>query len=335
MPKSTPARIAVPISCLWLALLSLPSAPLAAQGADRIVADVDVHKEPGGTRLGRVVRGAAVTFGATRDGWREITILGWVPATALRNDARDGFDVAVALAAGVPLRTSPSADAQARGTAVAGTLFDRMESRSGWVLVRRTAWINPAAAAPPTAPPPPPPAAVAPVADSTPARSDSGVALLAGAPLSASRGGPVRGRMEVATPVELVERREGWSRVRIDAWVPDASLGGAAAAGGVTAAQLRNDPDGYTGQTVEWRLQVLAVREADDLRPELPRGQAYVLARGPLPETGFVYLLVNAADAATFRGMEPLAEVLVRATIRAGRTRFLPTPVLDLVRRLD
>jgi hypothetical protein len=80
---------------------------------------------------------------------------------------------------------------------------------------------------------------------------------------------------------------------------------------------------------------VLAVREADDLRPELPKGQPYVLARGPLPETGFVYLAVPAAEAATFRRMEPLAEVRVRATIRAGRSRFLPTPVLTFVRRLD
>jgi hypothetical protein len=33
--------------------------------------------------------------------------------------------------------------------------------------------------------------------------------------------------------------------------------------------------------------------------------------------------------------MEPLAKVRIRATIRAGRSRFLPTPVLTFVRRLD
>ena len=55
----------------------------------------------------------------------------------------------------------------------------------------------------------------------------------------------------------------------------------------------------------------------------------------PDTETGFVYLAVPAAEAAAFRAMEPLSEVRVRATIRAGRSRFLPTPVLDLVRRLD
>jgi hypothetical protein len=60
-----------------------------------------------------------------------------------------------------------------------------------------------------------------------------------------------------------------------------------------------------------------------------------VLARGPLPETGFVYLLVVPDEAERFKAMAPLAHVQVRATIRAGRTRFLPTPVLTLVRRLD
>src|SRR5262245_28896026 len=94
--------------------------PLGAQGADRAAAEVDFHKEPSGTLLGRLQRGAAITFGGTRNGWREVTLLGWVPATALRNDARDGFDVAVALAAGVSLRTTPSNDAPVRATAVAG-----------------------------------------------------------------------------------------------------------------------------------------------------------------------------------------------------------------------
>ncbi len=89
------------------------------------------------------------------------------------------------------------------------------------------------------------------------------------------------------------------------------------------------------GQPVEWTLQVLAVQQADELRPELPPGQPYVLARGPLPETGFVYLVVRTDEVARFRNLEPLAKIRVRATVRSGRTRFLPTPVLNFVRLLD
>ena len=86
---------------------------------------------------------------------------------------------------------------------------------------------------------------------------------------------------------------------------------------------------------MEWTLEVIAVQKADDLRPELPTGQPYVLARGPLPEAGFVYMVITTDQAATFRGLQPLTRVRVRATVRAGRSKYLPVPVLTFVRRLD
>lgn len=344
MPESTPLPSCLPSRAARCALLAACLAtPLAAQGDDRTAAVAAFHKEPGGTVLGRLERGAAVTLGATRGTWREVTVQGWVPAAALRNDSRDGFDVAVALAAGTSLRTLPSAEAPVRATAVAGALFDRMETRTGWVLVRRTGWMPAASAAAPGSgtpppqppPPPPPPPAAAGNPPLSAATADSGrLAVAAGTALSAAREGEPVGQLSAPVAAEVVERRQGWSRVRIEAWVPDRALEGARPQG-VTAEQLRSDPDRYVGATVEWRLQVLAVREADELRPELPRGQAYLLARGPLPETGFVYLTLSAEQASTFRGLEPLTEVMVRATIRAGRSRFLATPVLDLVDRID
>ena len=326
-------------------LLAAPVGGAIGQGADRTSADAPFHKEPSGTVLGRVSRGAAVTFGASRNGWREVTLEGWVPANTLRNDSRDGFDVAVSLAAGVSIRTTPSNDAPVRATAVAGALFDRAEARSGWVLVRRTAWIpataattTTAAVPPQTSPQTPAPAVTtpAPAGATPPASVDSSAATLSGgSDYSADRGGAPIGRLEASRPVKVIERSGGWTRVQMEVWVPDAAIGGASAAQGISGAELRADPERFVGQSVEWRLQVLAVREADDLRPELTKGQPYVLARGPLPETGFVYMAVPAAEAAAFRAMEPLSEVRVRATIRAGRSRFLPTPVLDFVRRLD
>ena len=104
---------------------------------------------------------------------------------------------------------------------------------------------------------------------------------------------------------------------------------------GITAAEIRAAPEKYVGQTVEWTIQVLGIQKADDLRPELPAGQPYLLARGPLPETGFVYVAITNEDADVFRRLQPLAQIKIRATIRAGRSRFLPTPVLNFVRRLD
>ena len=63
----------------------------------------------------------------------------------------------------------------------------------------------------------------------------------------------------------------------------------------------------------------------------MPPGQPYLLARGPLPETGFVYLMVSRDDAARLRGIAALTELTVHARVRAARTRFLTTPVVELV----
>ncbi|MFN2316105.1 MAG: hypothetical protein ABR551_06000, partial [Gemmatimonadales bacterium] len=90
------------------------------------------------------------------------------------------------------------------------------------------------------------------------------------------------------------------------------------------------EPDRYVGETVDWRLQFLSIQVADELRPELPAGQPYLLARGPLPEAGFVYVIVNREQVERFRQMAPLDEFEARAVIRAARTRYLPNPVIEL-----
>lgn len=323
-------------------LALLPVAVVAAQAPPFTVGvDTDLVKEPGGVVLVRLAKGAAITPGAVRGTWQEVTLEGWIPASALRNDNRDGFDVAVNLSAGVPIRASAPGGA-IRGTARAGALFDRVATRNQWVHVRRKAWVTRsavqsagvAAAARPTPPPASPPA-TATTAPPTTADSSGWVTVPGGTPLASQPNGGQVGALESALRGEVIERRDGWSKVRLEAWVRDGTLGVGPPPDQITAEEIRTNPERYIGQTVEWTIQVLAVQKADELRPELPLGQPYILARGPLPETGFVYLLVEAAEAERFRGLEPLAEVRVRATVRSGRTRFLPTPVLTFVRRLD
>ncbi len=298
----------------------------AQQGARRVAADADLVKDPGGTVLARVAKDAVVTSGSTRGAWQEVTIEGWVQASSLRDDRRDGFDVAVNLTAGAPVRGGPGSGATV-AIARAGALLKRLDTRTGWVHVRRTGWIPAGALAAGVAPPRP---------AGVPAASQPGpTTLAAGGTVAAThRGAPVA-IFESPMPVTVLERREGWTRVRIDAWVPDEAISDQAPANQITGINVRENPERYIGQTVEWTLQVLAVQKADELRPELPLGQPYILSRGPVPETGFVYLVVSEAEAARFRELEPLAKVRVRATIRSGRTRFLPTPVLNFVRRLD
>lgn len=331
---SAPFRLA-----LVLGILVVGGARAAAAQSKQaaIATDTEFLKEPGGTALARLARTTPVTVGTTKGGWTEVTVEGWIIGNALRDDKRDGFDVAVNLAVGTPIRAAQGAGATL-GLARAGALFKRVEVKSGWVRVRRTGWLPRLSVGPPerdkpaVAVPAPPPAATLPPAPAGPANTS--VTVAAGASLSAQPNGPPIGSVETAVRGEVLEHRAGWSRVRIDAWVRDATIG-VASRGGISAADIRAEPDKYIGQTVDWALQVIAVQKADELRPELPLGQAYVLARGPLPETGFVYLTVGPEDAEKFRVLPPLAQVQVRATIRAGKTRFLSTPVLTLVRRLN
>ena len=104
--------------------------------------------------------------------------------------------------------------------------------------------------------------------------------------------------------------------------------------GGVTAAEVRADPPRYIGKTVDWRLELIAVQTADDLRIEMPKGQLYLLTRGPLPEPGFVYVTVTPGQAEEFRALQALQELTLRVKIKAPRTRFLSTPVVELISRV-
>ncbi|MEZ4585221.1 MAG: hypothetical protein R2909_02345 [Gemmatimonadales bacterium] len=94
---------------------------------------------------------------------------------------------------------------------------------------------------------------------------------------------------------------------------------------------VRAEPDRFVGQRITWRLHFPAHQEGD-LRPEIPKGAPYLLTRGPLPETGFVYVMLSREQRDALEGLEPLDEIQIEGIIRAGRTRYLPTPVVELVR---
>jgi hypothetical protein len=121
--------------------------------------------------------------------------------------------------------------------------------------------------------------------------------------------------------------------VQFDGWVRagDVQASPEGVLQGVTAAEVRAEPDRYVGQTVEWHVQYVSVQVADELRPEIPAGQSYMLARGPLPESGFVYVILNRNQEDAVRALRPLAPLTIRAVVRAARTRYLATPVVDLV----
>jgi len=56
-----------------------------------------------------------------------------------------------------------------------------------------------------------------------------------------------------------------------------------------------------------------------------------VLGRGPLPERGFVYVVVPDNKLPAFRALTPLVTMTVTARVRNGRSRYLGNPVVDLI----
>jgi hypothetical protein len=66
----------------------------------------------------------------------------------------------------------------------------------------------------------------------------------------------------------------------------------------------------------------------------MPRGQKYLLTRGPLPEPGFVYVTVTDRQAAELQALPALQELTFRVNIKAAKTKFLTTPVVEYVARV-
>jgi len=159
------------------------------------------------------------------------------------------------------------------------------------------------------------------------------VATATNALLAAEPGGAGIATLADGAEGEVVARSGEWVKVRIEGWLPagDVRPAPGGALRGVSTAEVRAQPDRYTGQLIEWRLQLVAVQTADALRPELPEGREYLLSRGPLPEPGYVYVIVSAPQAARFKGMAPLSEFTARVILRAASTRWLPNPVVELV----
>jgi hypothetical protein len=188
---------------------------------------------------------------------------------------------------------------------------------------------KPAAAPAPTAPAVAAPAAAPPMPDAVELANPADLFVQPGTGSLGSLTSGVRGR--------VLGQSGEWVRVQFEGWVRASDLRPESGSPpiGVSAAEVRADPARYVGKTLDWRLQLVSIQTADELRPEIPAGQPYLLMRGPLPEPGFVYVMVPRAQLDQFKAMPPLAELTLRLTIRAASTRYLPTPVAELVAVVD
>ncbi len=322
----------------------LLAGPLAAQEERRLEAPADLHRDPAGTPLVSLPEGAAVEAGKADGDWREVTVEGWIYRPSTSPTKREGYDLVVTSDEGENLRRAPNGPIV--GRAREGTLLERVGEKGKWFRVRRDGWVprdavpakqvdtsvqgraqalgRPARAQPPPAAPAPAPASI------------EGVETIREAGLSRMPDSAAISMLPAGTPARVLGRSGEWVRVQVEGWVRESDVKPAAAGvlAGITAAEVQSAPERFVGQTLDWRLQVIAVQLADELRPEIPSGQPYLLTRGPLPEPGFVYVTIPPERVAEFRALPPLQEMVMRVNLKAARTRYLATPVAALVSTL-
>ena len=312
--------------------------PVGAQGRYRVTNDGEwFYSDPSGRRLARLARGAILDGGPTRGDWMQVTLEGWIIATSVGPSPRPEFDLAVTQAPEENLRSSAGGSIIAK--LAQGFGLKRAGQNDRWVHVTRDGWVQRGALAPvpdvsatraaanpdsASRPTPAPTDTARPASASPPARPTT---------LYHDPDGPAAGTVTSDTPFRVLSRQGDWARVQFEGWVKADDVPITAPPGvltGVSAAELRADPQRYQGQLVRWRLQYIALQKADELRPDVPVGATYLLARGPLPERGFVYVIIPEGRMASVQALAPLADLLVTARVRAGRSRYLGNPVVEL-----
>ncbi len=131
--------------------------------------------------------------------------------------------------------------------------------------------------------------------------------------------------------MQVIGREREWVRVRVEGWVRESDIVVAdSSLRPLSTADLRSDPAGAQGKLVRWEVQAIALRTADALRTGLLTGEPYLLALGPAPERALVYLAVPQSLLPVARNLAPMAEVVVTARVRNGRSEPAGVPVLEL-----
>lgn len=309
---------------------------LEAQNRYRVIRTENFRREPTGTAaLLATVNGGVELRAESVDGrWVQVVLDGWIWGRSLEETDREGYDLVVGARDGENLRSEPNGRILARAST--GALFEEVERRPGWVRVRRVGWmfgqsleqLGSASAgrrAEPPRPVPPVAAAADPVLDRA-VTADRTV-------LRRSPDGDSAGVLVPDAPVRVIARSGEWVRVQVEGWARDTDLRPSTPGVlvGVTGAEVRARPAEFEGKRVQWIVQFIAVQDADEVRRDIPTGQRYMLARGPLPETGFVYVILTDDQVGQLAKMEPLTELVIVGHVRTGRSHYLGNPVLSLV----
>lgn len=172
------------------------------------------------------------------------------------------------------------------------------------------------------------------VAPSTREGHNGVISSRGGERLRSAPAGSVTGLLLEGFLVDRLEERGDWSRVRRSGWVREAALGASDAAGGlagVSAADLRANPDGHAGARLRWTVRFLSLERAEPERIDFYEGEPFLLARAPDPGDGLVYIAVPPDLLAAAEKLRPLQTLDVLVRVRTGRSALLRVPILDLL----
>src|SRR5690606_9567579 len=254
---------------LVVALFLLSPAAALAQVGQLATAGEELRAAPDGAIPATVQEGTPLPLGRRQGAWQEVTLEGWIWHESVRAERNGPHDLVVAARPTENLRAAPNGDLLA--LVRTGMRLEQVERAGNWVRVRRTGWVRAnavrttaaqAASGPEEAPRQQAAASDPPAADVPPPAADTpppagGAARVgpAGAALLGRPGADTLARIRPGAAVTVGPREGEWVRIRLDGWVPAASVGSATAGDvltDVTAAALAEDPGAFNGKIVEW-----------------------------------------------------------------------------------
>ena len=155
----------------------------------------------------------------------------------------------------------------------------------------------------------------------------------ANVPLRAAPDARALATVSQGTTLIPLARERGWVRVRLEGWVPERDVAPADSTvkTGISAADLRADPQGSRGKVVRWTVQVLARQTADALRRDLAANETYLLARGPDDENALLYLVIPPSMLESSKSLPTLSTATITARVRTGKSELVGVPILDLL----
>ena len=336
-------------------LAAAAAVPVRPQG---LTGPAVLYARPGGTELATVAEGAVLDPGQTSGEYARVTLRGFV-ASSLLGGARDSFPVSVGTS-DVRLRGQPSTSAPVIADLREGTAFHVVKRAGGWTEVKRSGWIrrsafpavlarrqvaastkpsrpeatspNPRATVAGTSAPPPAASAVAPPAPDTTPSSVEAVTPDSAASLSTAPGLAPVASIKHGALLTPIARDRGWVRVRLEGWMREQDLVAAdSTLAGLSAADLRSNPNGYVGRTVRWSVTALAFQTADPLHRDMRPDEPYLLARGPGKENALLYLALPAGLVDRAKALAPMTALVITARVRTGRSSPAGVPILDVI----